>query len=254
MGTAGYADVNGLRLYYEVHGTGDPIVLLHGGMLSIKLNYVELIPWLAEGYQVIAVELQGHGRTADIDRDITAEHLAGDVVALLDHLDFDRAMVLGHDLGASVALELAVHHRSRVRAVVAMSATAGREGVADEVKDPERFATSQRRPSAKELAAVRAEYERLSPHPERFESFRSRVAECKANRVGLSDAELRAIACPVLIVQGDRDYTTVDHAAHMLDLIPSAELAILPGTNQLQVTRRTELLLPILRRYLSTHG
>ena len=101
----GYADVNGLHLYYETYGSGAPLVLLHGGMLTIDLNFVTLIPTLAQAHTVIGVELQGHGRTANIDRPITYPHLASDVVALLDHLGIDTAAVIGHSMGGGVALD-----------------------------------------------------------------------------------------------------------------------------------------------------
>src|SRR3569832_809505 len=108
--TSGYADVNGLHMYYEVQGEGSPLVLLHGGMLTIDLNFADLVPELVGRHRVIGVELQGHGRTADIDRQITPAALAGDGVALRDHLGIDRAHVLGHSMGAAVALQLAVAH------------------------------------------------------------------------------------------------------------------------------------------------
>ena len=114
--TTDYADVNGLHLYHELYGEGPPLVLLHGGMLTIDLNFAPLIPTLAETHTVIGVEQQGHGRTADTDRAITYPNLASDVVALLDHLGIERAAVLGHSLGGAVALELAVSHPERVYA------------------------------------------------------------------------------------------------------------------------------------------
>jgi pimeloyl-ACP methyl ester carboxylesterase len=100
----GYADVNGVHMYYEVYGDGSPLVLLHGGMLTIDLNFAALIPALARAHQVIGVEMQGHGRTADIDREITPAALAGDVVGLLDQLGIDRAHVFGHSMGGAVTL------------------------------------------------------------------------------------------------------------------------------------------------------
>src|SRR5881275_3582324 len=118
---SGYADVNGVHMYYETYGEGTPLVLLHGGMLSINLNFAGLIPTLARKHRVIGVELQGHGRTADIDREITPAALASDVVGLLDHLRVDRADVLGHSMGAAVTIELAVSHPTRVRRVVPIS-------------------------------------------------------------------------------------------------------------------------------------
>src|SRR6266496_248603 len=95
---SGYADVNGLHMYYELYGEGSPLVLLHGGMLTIDLNFATLIPALAREHQPIGVELQGHGRTADIDRAITPAALASDVVGLLDHLGIDTAHVFGHSM------------------------------------------------------------------------------------------------------------------------------------------------------------
>ena len=106
----GYADVNGVHMYYEVYGDGSPLVLLHGGMLTIDLNFATLIPALARAHQVIGVEMQGHGRTADINREITPAALASDVVGLLDQLGIDRAHVFGHSMGGAVTLELGINH------------------------------------------------------------------------------------------------------------------------------------------------
>ena len=114
-GRSGYADVNGLHMYYELYGQGSPLVLLHGGMLTIDLNFATLIPALAREHQLIGVEMQGHGRTADTGREITPAALASDVVGLLDQLGIDRAHVFGHSMGGAVALELGVNHPGRVR-------------------------------------------------------------------------------------------------------------------------------------------
>src|SRR4051812_15423010 len=103
---SGYAHLNGLNLYWERYGEGPPLVLLHGGMLTIELNFSTLIPTLAGSHTVIGIEQQGHGRTANIDREITYPNLASDVVALLDHLGINQATVLGHSMGGAVALEL----------------------------------------------------------------------------------------------------------------------------------------------------
>src|SRR5438270_2050541 len=132
----GYVDVNGVHMYYETYGDGSPLVLLHGGMLSIDQNFAGLISTLARKHQVIGVELQGHGRTADIDRPITPAALASDVVGMLDELGIDRAHVFGHSMGAAVALELAVSHGSRVRSVVAASVSVRPEGMHEDLRDP----------------------------------------------------------------------------------------------------------------------
>jgi pimeloyl-ACP methyl ester carboxylesterase len=134
---SGYADVNGLHMYYELHGSGSPLVLLHGGMLTIELNFASLVPTLAVAHQVVGVELQGHGRTADIDRAITPAALAGDVVALLDHLGIPSAHIFGHSMGGAVAMELAISHPDRVRHVVAASVTVRPEGLHEDLTDPQ---------------------------------------------------------------------------------------------------------------------
>src|SRR3954451_5514611 len=126
---SGYVDVNGVHMYYETYGEGTPLVLLHGGMLSIDLNFASLIPTLARKHRVIGVEMQGHGRTADIGREITHAALASDIVGLLDPLGIDRAHVLGHSMGGAVALELAVSHPERVRSVVPISISVRPEGM-----------------------------------------------------------------------------------------------------------------------------
>ncbi len=249
--TTGYADVNGVHMYFEEYGDGSPLLLLHGGMLTIDLNFAGLIPALADRHQVIGVELQGHGRTADIDRSITPAALAGDVVALLDHLGIARVHVLGHSMGAAVALQLAVSHPDRVRSIVAASASVRPDGLHEDLTDPAKFATSTRMPTQQDFEAFREAYTRLSPHPERFDDFLARLSASNADLQGWSDQQLAGITAPTLLVLGDRDFTTVEHGALMQHLIPGSQLAVLPDTTHMQVTRRTELLLPMLARFLN---
>jgi len=248
-----YADVNGLHLYYETYGPPEasPLVLLHGGMLTIELNFGLLIPELATRHFVIGVEQQGHGRTADIDREITPAALAGDVVALLDLLGIDRAHVLGHSMGAAVALELGVNHPERVRSLVPISASVRPDGVHPDLSDPSRWATSERLPTARDMAEFRQAYQRLSPHPERFDEFLARLSASNADLRGWSDEQLGGISAPVLLVIGDRDFTTVTHAGVMLELIPGSQLAVLPNTTHMQATRQSRLLLPMLAGFLT---
>lgn len=246
----GYADINGLHLYFEVHGQGSPLVLLHGGLLTIDINFGGLIPSLALRHQVIALELQGHGRTADIDRAITPANSASDVVALLDHLGIDRAHVVGHSMGAAVALELAVNHPARVRSVVPISGSVRPDGMHPDLSDPAMFATSTRMPTAADFGEFSAAYQRLSPHPEHFGEFMGKMSASAADLQGWTDAELAAITAPVLIVLGDHDFVTLEHGALMKDLIPGSQLAVLPGTTHMQITRRINLLLPLLTAFL----
>src|SRR3982750_1418045 len=190
---SGYADVNGVHMYYETYGDGSPLVLLHGGMLSIDLNFAGLIPTLARKHLVIGVELQGHGRTADTQREITPAGLASDVVGLLDHLGIDRAHVLGHSMGAAVAIELAVSHPDRVRSVVPISASVRPDGIHIDLGGPSRRAGSPRMPTQQDFADFLEEYQRLSPHPEHFGEFLASLSASNADLQGWSDAQLGGI-------------------------------------------------------------
>jgi pimeloyl-ACP methyl ester carboxylesterase len=250
---SGYADVNGLHLYWERYGEGPPLVLLHGGMLTIELNFASLIPTLARTHTVIGVEQQGHGRTANTDREITYPHLASDVVALLDHLGIAQAVVLGHSMGGAVALELAISHPDRVRAIVPMSASVRSDGLHPDLADPSTYATSPIMPTAQDFAEFSAAYQRLSPHPEKFEEFLGYLGSMDSHFDGWTDEQLAGIGCPVLIVQGDTDFTTIAHAGFMLDHIPGSTLAVLPATTHMQVTRRASILLPILEQFFADH-
>jgi len=249
----GYADVNGLHLYYETYGSGAPLVLLHGGMLTIDLNFAALIPTLAQTHTVIGVELQGHGRTANIDREITYVNLASDVVALLDHLGIEKATVLGHSMGAGVALEMAVSHPDRVSAIVPISASISKDGMHPDLSDPSTFETSPIMPTAQDFADFKAAYERLSPHPEQFDAFLMSLSGMDQDFAGWTDEQLARITCPVLIVQGDTDFTLIAHAGVMLEKIPGSALAVIPATTHMQVTRRDAILLPILAQFFADH-
>jgi pimeloyl-ACP methyl ester carboxylesterase len=247
---SGYADVNGLHMYYEVYGEGSPLVLLHGGMLTIDLNFATLIPGLAGKHRVIGVEMQGHGRTADIDREITPAALASDVVGLLDLLGVDRAHVFGHSMGGAVTLELAINHRGRVRSLVAASASVRPDGLHEDFTDPAKRATSVRMPTRQDFLDLQEAYRRLSPHPDHFDDFLATLSRSDADTRGWPDEQLATITAPALLVLGDRDFTTVEHGALMQQLIPGSQLAVLPGTTHMQVTRRADLLLPVLARFL----
>src|SRR6476620_6201535 len=218
--TTGYADVNGLHLYYETYGSGAPLVLLHGGMLTIDLNFASLIPTLARTHTVIGVE---------------------------------RAAVLGHSMGGGVAVELAVNHPDRVSAIVPISASVSKDGMHPDLLDPSTFETSSIMPTAQEFADFKGAYERLSPHPEQFDAFLMSLSGMDSDFAGWTDEQLAGISCPVLIVQGDNDFTTVAHAGVMLAKIPNSTLAVIPATTHMQVTRRDTILLPVLEQFFAAH-
>ncbi len=250
QGTTGYAPVNGLRMYYEVHGTGRPLVLLHGGLMTIDLSFGDIWPDLAASRQVIATELQGHGRTADIDRDLDLRNLAGDVAALLDHLGIDQADVFGFSLGGGVALQLALDHPDRVGRIILASVSYASDGFHPEISDPAQHATSTRMPTADDFLQMREAYARLAPDPGHFDAFAAKVSQAAGSLKGWTAEELAGMSAPTLLVFGDHDFIRLEHAVEMHGLIPGAQLAVLPGATHMGVLRRTDLILPLVRDFL----
>jgi pimeloyl-ACP methyl ester carboxylesterase len=241
-------------MYYEVHGDGGgerPLVLLHGGVTTIELSFGEVLPELAAGRQVIATELQGHGRTADIERDIDLGFLAGDVAALLDHLGVGQADVLGFSLGAGVALQLALDHPDRVARLISVSAGYASDGFHPEISDPAQHATSTRMPTADDFRQMREAYARLAPDPGHFEQFAAKTSRAANNQKGWTAAELGGISAPTLLVFGDHDFIRLEHAVQMHALIPGAQLAVLPGATHMSVLRRADLIVPLVSGFLS---
>src|SRR5215211_5001492 len=164
QGTGSYVSVNGLEMYYEIHGTGEPLVLLHGAFSAIGTSFGELLPSLAERRQVIAFELQAHGRTADIDRPLSIEQLADDVAAALGQLGIERADIFGYSLGASVALHLAIRHPDVVRKLVLASVTYNLSGVHPGLME----GLADMKPEMMFGSPWHEEYTRIAPNPDDF--------------------------------------------------------------------------------------
>src|SRR5882762_635797 len=169
--TTGYAPVNGLKMYCEVHGSGDPVVLLHGSFMTITTNWTQWIGELSKTRKVIAVEMQGHGRTADIKRDFSYENLADDVAALLDNLKIPRADLIGYSMGGGVAMQCAIRHPDKVRKVVSISSFFRQDGVLKEALDAFPKLTAE----AFKGSPLEAEYKKLSPTPDDFPKFVKRL-------------------------------------------------------------------------------
>ncbi|WP_419998729.1 alpha/beta fold hydrolase [Streptomyces boninensis] len=249
---SGYAKVNGLEMYYEVHGrarAGDqrPLVLLHGGVLSIDLAFSAVLPALAEDRQVIAVDMQGHGRTADIERDMSVVDFAADVVALLDELGVPQADFLGFSLGGLTSLQIAVAHPEHVSRVVLASAHYHQDGYHPGISTGE---TTVPLPTQAEFEEWAATYARIAPHPEHFETLIAKATAAAHATLPWTADDLRGIAAPTLLVIGDMDFVRIEHAAEMQRLIPKAHLAVLPDTTHMGVMRRTSVLLPLLGEFL----
>jgi len=252
--TAGYANVNGLRMYYEIHGAGGtPLVVLHGGLLTIDVTFGAMLPELAANRQVIAVELQGHGHTADIERDITLDNLAGDVVALLDDLGIELADLFGFSLGGLTAVRVASLHPDRVGRLVAAATHFRSDGYHPGIRDgaPD---TAGRLPTAEEFQQWQDAYNRVAPDPDYFFTLAAKATPAPDDVDGWSEADLRAITASTLLIIGDNDFVRLDHAAAMRDLIPGAQLAVIPGSTHMGLLSRTDILLPMVESFLSEKG
>jgi pimeloyl-ACP methyl ester carboxylesterase len=242
-----YAHVRGLDVYYETHGVGAPLVLLHGGLLTIELTFARMLPSLAKARKVVAIELQGHGRTADIDRELTLEGCADDVVGVLDELGFDRADFFGFSLGGLVALRLAMRHPERAGRLAVAGVHFRADGYHPDIFDM--AADSTRLPTQADRQAMLDAYAAVAPDPERFEVVQAK-ASAIPERLDWSPADLGSVRSPVLIIIGDNDFVRVEHAARMRELIPNARLAVLPGCTHVEVTRRADLVLPLVEEFL----
>ena len=231
------ADIHGLKLYYEVHGTRGalpPLVLLHGGGSSIDLSFPRVVRELAKGRQVIAFDQQGHGRTTDVpDRPFTFEQSADDAAALLRHLGVQRADFFGSSNGGSIALQIAIRHPKLVRKLIVASAPVSRAGLPPGFFDGMRQATLASMP-----IELRENYTRLSPHPDRLQSFFEKSVRRMLEFKDLRAEVVRGIDVPVLLIVADRDVVSVEHAVEMFRALPRAELAVVPGTDHMQLVER----------------
>ncbi len=223
-------------MYYEIHGDGPPLLLLHGAYMTIDL-LGPILPGLAGSRRVIAVELQGHGHTADIDRPITYEQMADDTAALLGHLGVDRADVVGYSMGGGVALQLAIRHPAVVRKMVVASASYTSDGMHPVAREmfpsitPELFVGSP----------IEDAYLRTAPKPGNFPALVEKLKRLDTTAFAWSPDDIRGIAAPTLIVLGDSDGIRLEHAVELFGLLgggvmgdlagmPKSQLAVLPGT------------------------
>ena len=251
-----YAEMNGLEMYYEIHGSGEPLILLHGAYMTIG-TMGEIVPSLAETRRVIAVELQGHGRTADIDRPLSYEQMADDVAALLRHLGIENADVFGYSMGGGVALQVAIRHPEVVRKLVAASATYNSEGIYPEVLEgieritPEVFAGTP----------WREEYDRIAPNPEDFPTLVAKLKQLDGEVQDWSAEDIRSIKAPTLVLIADSDVVRPEHAVAMFRLLgggvagdlaglPDSRLAVLPGTTHVGLVNRADWLLSMIGEFL----
>jgi len=248
-GERGYAPVNGLRLYYEIHGNpakdGVALVLLHGGGSTIETSFGKLIPLVSKARQVIAFEQQGHGHTADVDRPFSFDQSAEDAVALLRHLHVAKADFLGYSNGGHIALQIALAHPEVVRSLVLQSAFFSRDGT-----DPQFWQGFDHAKLDDMPLELRNAYLATAPHPEQLPSFFAKSVQRMRQFHGWTPAQLKTIRPPTLLIVGDRDIVRVEHAAQMQHLLPDARLAVLPATDHLAMTGRAADVAMMLGEFL----
>jgi len=254
----GYVDVNGLHMYYEVHGKGQPLVLLHGAFSGIGSSFGELIPELAKTRQVVAFELQAHGHTADIDRPLTLEGMADDTAAAIKKLGLEPADLFGYSMGAVVALHTVIRHPEVVRKFVFASGTYSMSGIQPGLMEN----MGEMKPEMMYGSPWHEEYMRTAPHPEDFAKLFAKKTEMDRQTKDIPAESVKAIKAPTLLIIGDSDLTLPEHAVEMFRLLgggvfgdtpaglPNSQLAILPGTSHVGVASRTELLIPMITAFL----
>lgn len=221
---SGYAHVNGLNMYYEIYGQGKPLVLVHGGGSTIQSNFEKVIPLFAQNRKVVAVELQAHGRTGDRNADLSFEQDADDVAALLENLNISKADFLGFSNGGTTVLQIAIRHAGLVDKIILGSALAKRSGV------PEWFWAFMEQASLENMpAALQDAYLAVAPDPKGLQVMHDRDAKRMVHFKDIPDADIKAIIAPALIIIGDKDVISPEHALEMQKLMPNASLAIIPG-------------------------
>ncbi len=252
-----YAEVNGLEMYYEIHGTGQPLVLLHGAFSAIGTSFGNVLPSLAETRRVIAVEQQAHGRTADIDRPLTIEQMADDTAALLQHLGIEQADIFGYSMGAGVGLQMAIRHPEVVRKLVLASVTYNKDGLHPGLME----GLENMRPEDMAGSPWHEEYTRIAPNPEDFATLFAKKTQMDREIQDLPAEAIETIKAPTLLIIGDSDIIRPEHAVEMFRLLgggvagdvaglPNAQLAILPGTTHVTLVHRAEWLISMIGEFL----
>lgn len=249
-------EVNGMQMYYEVSGQGDPLIVLHGAYMNIE-SMGEIIPKLAETHRVYALELQGHGRTTDIDRPITYPNLADDVAAFMDAVGLENADVFGYSMGAAAGLQLAIRHPARVNKLVAASASYDTAGWQPEFRafipqmTVEMFVNSP----------LEEDYRKFAPNPDGLPALVEKLIALEKEPMDWEE-DVRALELPVLVITGDADVVTLEHSVALFRLLgggamgdmgaplPASRLAVLPATSHSAVITQPELLRALIEPFL----
>lgn len=257
--SSGYAPVNGLKLYYETYGEGPPLVLIHGSFMNISMNWGQLIPELSGSHKVIAMELQGHGRTADIDRPYSYAALADDIAGLLKYLKIDKADVAGYSFGGAIAYQLAMAHPQLVKKLIIISAVYKTAGWLPQVQETIKGLT----PEALAQTPLKQAYDALAPDPSHWAAYITKMSNYVKQGFDLGDDNIKHISSPVLLIMGDNDGSDLQYTARTYQLLgggiagdlgelPKSQLAIIPGVSHVSLMMQTSklagLILPFIEK------
>src|SRR5215213_3103458 len=256
-GPGNYVSVNGLDMYYEIHGAGRPLVLLHGAFSAIGRSFGNVLPELSRTRQVIGFEMQAHGRTADIDRPLSMEQMADDTVAALQQLGIENADFFGFSMGAGIALQIAIRHPEVVRKLVLASVTYNESGVHPGLMD----GLAEMNPEMMYGSPWHEEYMRLAPKPDDFATLFAKKTQMDREIQDLPAEAIEAIDAPTLLIIGDSDIVRPEHAVEMFRLLgggvmgdlaglPNSQLAILPGTSHAMLVERGDWLGSMITAFL----
>jgi pimeloyl-ACP methyl ester carboxylesterase len=252
---SGYSAVNGLNMYYEIYGQGKPLVLIHGGGSTIQSNFEKVIPLFAKRRKVIAVELQAHGRTKDRNTDLTFEQDADDVATLLKNLHLDKGDFFGFSNGGTTTLQIAIRHPEIVGKIVLGSALAKRDGVPDWFWDFMKQAKLENMPGQLKTA-----YKQVAPDTNGLQIMHDRDVKRMVNFKDIPDEQIKSIKAPTLIIIGDKDIITPEHAIELHRQIANSELAIIPGEHGEYIGeittikfgfKESELVVPMIEKFLN---
>lgn len=250
----GYSEVNGLKMYYEIYGQGKPIVLIHGGGSTIQTNFEKIIPLLSKDRQVIAFELQAHGRTNDRNADLTFEQDADDVAALLKNLNINKADFFGFSNGGTTTLQIAIRHPELVDKMILGSALAKRNGVPDWFWG---FMENAKLENMPEILKV--SYQKVAADMDGLQAMHDRDAKRMVNFKDIPDEQIESIKAPTLIIIGDKDVITPEHAIELHRQITNSELAIIPGGHGQYIGeittitpdfKESDLVVPMIEKFL----
>lgn len=254
---SGYAPVNGIKVYYEVYGEGNPIVLLHGAFYTIGMNWSELIPELSKTRKVIAIELQGHGHTAFSERKMDFLTLAKDVAGVMDHLKIDSADVAGYSMGGSVAYQFATQFPKRLKKLVIISSTYKTSGWQPEVTN----ALKNMKPEFLTETPMKTAYDAVAPDKTKWTKFLEKMIAFAGTPFNVGDDKIAKIKSPVLLISGDNDGIDKIELAKTYKLLggsvladfsglPKSQLAVVPAQGHVSLMMQTKLILGYLNDFL----